>query len=376
MPLFHTDEQTMIKEMVAPLLAEQGSGAIRAQRDLGPETAYSSGQWRQFVEMQLPGLLVSSAHGGGGLGHVEAGIVMEEIGRTLSPSPFLASAIGAVTALGFADDALQARWLPALAGGAIAALAIDEGLKHRPGHVALSARAEKGGFRLNGVKRSVVGASEAELLIVNARTSGAVNDESGLTLFALSLPREGVRVEGQRLIDGSVAAMVRFDDALVEETAVIGETGQGRAPLSAMVDAVRIGAAAELVGVASAAAALALAHLKQRSQFGRLIGQFQALQHRAAMVYVEIEIARAAVLKAQHLLDAGDPAAPLMIAVAKSKAGAASRRAVQEGVQMHGGMGMTDEHDVGLYMKRDRVLDEMFGDAGFHADRVAQLNGY
>ena len=162
----------------------------------------------------------------------------------------------------------------------------------------------------------------------------------------------------------------------MDADAVIGEVGQGGARLDRLLDAGRAGAASEMVGLGSQAMAMTVDYLKQRKQFGRAIGEFQALQHRAAHLYAELEIARAAVLKAQQLLDEGGDRAQAMVAVAKAKAGRASTLAVQEGVQMHGGIGMTDEYDIGLYMKRDRVLNELFGDAAFHADRLARMRGY
>jgi alkylation response protein AidB-like acyl-CoA dehydrogenase len=186
----------------------------------------------------------------------------------------------------------------------------------------------------------------------------------------------GLDLENVSLADSSKAARLRFDNVEVDADAVIGEVDGGWAPLSRALNAGRAGAAAELVGVATGSSEMTFDYLKQRKQFGRLIGEFQALQHRAAHLYGEIEIARAAALKAAELLDAGDEGAELMVAVAKAKAGRTAALAVQEGVQMHGGIGMTDEHDIGLYMKREAVLSEMFGGPRFHANRVAQLSGY
>ena len=167
-----------------------------------------------------------------------------------------------------------------------------------------------------------------------------------------------------------------FDNVAVDADAVVGEVDGGWAPLSRALNAGRAGAAAELVGVAAGASEMTFEYLKQRKQFGKLIGEFQALQHRAAHLYGEIEIARAAALKAAQLLDAGDDKAELFVSVAKAKAGRVSALAVQEGVQMHGGIGMTDEHDIGLYMKREAVLSELFGSPRYHANRVAELSGY
>jgi alkylation response protein AidB-like acyl-CoA dehydrogenase len=234
----------------------------------------------------------------------------------------------------------------------------------------MSAGRAGNGFRLSGRKQFVVQGASADLIVV-----AALADE-GLTLFAVEKDRPGLEVEGVRLADSSIGARMEFRDVEVDADAVIGEIGEGGALLDRMLAAGRVGAAAEMVGIGSQAMAMTVDYLRQRKQFGRAIGEFQALQHRAAHLYSELEIARAATLKAQQLLDEGDEQAEAMVAVAKAKAGRASTLAVQEGVQMHGGIGMTDEYDIGLYMKRDRVLNELFGDPAFHADRLARMRGY
>lgn len=377
MPLFHTEDQAMLKDMAAPFLAGQAPVKhLRQLRDGNDPTGFSRDLWKQFAEMGLTGMLVPEGEGGSGLGHVEVGIVLEEIGRNLSPSPFLSTAVAAVTVLAAADSETRSRHLPGiLAGETVAAIAVDEGRKHRPTAIALRADRAGNGFRLTGAKQFVVHGHVADLLIVAARTSGE-GGEAGITLFAVDGHAAGLSPEPLRLADSSIAARVDFDGVEVDAGAVIGEVDHGWAPLSRMLDAGRVGVASEMLGVAGAATAMTMDYLKQRKQFGRLIGEFQALQHRAAHLYSELEIARAAVLKAQQLLDAGDDRAALMVAVAKAKTGRATALAVQEGVQMHGGIGMTDEYDIGLYMKRHRVLEELFGDAGFHADQVARLNDY
>jgi len=214
------------------------------------------------------------------------------------------------------------------------------------------------------------------VILIAARTGGASGETEGLTLFAVEKGANGVEIERVALADSSKAARLSFDNVAVDADAVVGEVDRGWAPLSRALNAGRAGAAAELVGVAAGASDMTFEYLKQRKQFGKLIGEFQALQHRAAHLYGEVEIARAAVLKAAQLLDAGDAQAELMVSVAKAKAGRVSTLAVQEGVQMHGGIGMTDEHDIGLYMKRDAVLSELFGSPRYHSARVAELSGY
>ncbi len=377
MPLYLTDDQAMLRETARDFMAEQG--AIRAQlrhwRDKGCKDGFGHGLWKQFAEMGFTGILVPEAEGGLGLGHVEAGIVLEEIGRNLTPSPFLVSAIAFVE--GVKGGAAGERWLPGiLSGDTVAAVAVDEGRKHRPEAIAMRAERSGNGFMLSGEKSFVVQGGSADVILVAARTGGASGETDGLTLFAVEKDASGLSAASERTLDSAMAARLRFDNVAVDADAVVGEVDQGWAVLTRLLGAGRAGAAAEMIGVASGAMDMTVDYLKQRTQFGVPVGSFQALQHRAAHLYGELEIARAATLKAQQLLDEGSDEAELMVSVAKAKAGQAARLAVQEGVQMHGGIGMTDEHDIGLYMKRDRALDELWGDANYHVDRVARLTGY
>jgi alkylation response protein AidB-like acyl-CoA dehydrogenase len=327
--------------------------------------------------MGFIGILIDEAHGGLALGHVEAGIVLEEIGRNLTPSPFLSTAVGAVAAMTAGSEEQRASWLPRIAAGeVIAALALDETARHRPDRIALRAERSGNGFTLSGEKRFVAHGHVADLLVVAARTAGSPGEKEGITLFAVEKGAANLSVQADRLVDSSVCARLSFDGVRVRADAVIGDIDNGWRGLEQILGAMRAGAAAELVGVGGGAMDMTMGYLKERKQFGRPIGSFQALQHRAAHLYAEMEIARAAALKAQRLLDAGDPAAEQAVLVAKGFAGHASALAVRESVQMHGGIGMTDEYDVGLFMKRQRVLAEMFGDADFHADQLARLSGY
>ena len=370
------DDQRMLADTVAPFMAEEGAigKQLRHWRDTGCTDGFGHGLWKQFAELGLNGILIPEAHGGAGLGQVEANIVLEEIGRNLTPSPFLTTAVAAVRAL---EGSAQAeRWFPGIAAGeTVAALAIDESKRHDPAAIALEAKRQGNGFVLNGKKQFVVHGASADVLLVAARTAGAAGETDGLTLFAVEKGASGLGLENVALADSSKAARLTLDNVSVDSDAVIGEVDCGWSPLSKALHAGRAGAAAELTGVAAGAAAMTVDYLKQRKQFGRLIGEFQALQHRAAHLYGEVEIARAAALKAAQLLDSGDEGATLMVSVAKAKAGEVARLAVQEGVQMHGGIGMTDEHDIGLYMKRQAFLDELFGGPRFHAAQVASLNG-
>ena len=379
MPLYHTEDQTMLADTARAFMAEEGAIAkqLRHWRDTNCKDGFGHGLWQQMAEMGFTGLLVAEADGGLGMGHVEAGIVLEEIGRNLTPSPFLTSSVMAASAIGAGSADLKARWLPGLiAGESVFAVAVDEGAKHRPERIKTRAERAGNGFRLTGAKDFVVHGGSADMLVIAARTAGADDDDAGITLFAVPRDAAGLVQDAVRLVDSSIATHLKLDNLEVDGDAVIGEVDGGREVLNRMLAAGRVGAAAESVGVARGAFEMTVTYLKQRKQFGQLIGEFQALQHRVSHLYSEIEIARAAVIKAQQLLDGGSEKAELMVSVAKAKAGKAAALAVKEGVQMHGGIGMTDEYDIGLYMKRDRALAEFMGDMYYHAERVARLSGY
>ncbi|MET4594824.1 MULTISPECIES: acyl-CoA dehydrogenase family protein [unclassified Sphingomonas] len=375
MPLYLDDDQTVLQDTIRDFVAEHAPVShMRALRDAEDETGFSRDLWKQFAEMGFTGILIGEDQGGLGLGHVEAGVVLEQIGRNLSPSPFLTTAVAAVEALKGTGQA--ERWFPGIiAGETVAALAIDEAAKHRDS-IAMTAERAGNGFRLTGAKRFVAHGHTADLIIVAARTAGGADDADGITLFAVPKDAAGLSANAERLADASLAARLDFDGVEVDADAVIGEVDAGRAPLDRLLRAGRTGASAELLGVGGGAMDMTIGYMKQRKQFGTLIGSFQALQHRAAHLYSEMEVARAAVLKAQQLLDTGSDRADEAVSVAKAMTALATTLSVQESVQMHGGIGMTDEYDIGFYMKRARVLAELFGDANFHADRLAIAAGY
>jgi acyl-CoA dehydrogenase len=373
MPLILTDEQAMLKEAADGFLAEHAPLAhLRRLRDDRDANGVSRDLWRAFGEMGFAGVVIPEDHGGSGLGAVEAGVVAEALGRTLTPSPFLGSGVLSAKVLTEAASAeQQAAWLPRIAAGeAIVALAVDEAAKHAPAKIATVAERAGNGFRLNGAKGFVLDGHVADALIVAALTEG------GLTLFLIDPKTPGVEIERTAMVDAHNAARVTLTDVAIDADAVIGAVDGGEAPLEAALNLGRACAAASLTGAGDQAFQITLDYLRTRTQFGKFIGEFQALQHRAAHLFSEIEIARAAVLGALQALDAGREDAALAVSVAKAKAGRVAELAVQEAVQMHGGVGMTDEFDVGLFMKRVRVLNELLGDAGFHQERMARAQGF
>ena len=281
------EDQKMLRETAENFLREQGGPAkqLRHWRDTGCTDGYGTALWKQFGELGLTGICIPEDQGGLGLGAVEAALVLEEIGRNLTPSPFLTTAV--VGARAIAGTAHAERWFPPiLAGEAVLALAVDEERRHAPERTALSAERRGNGFLLNGAKQFVVHGNSADLVLTVARTAGSPGEREGLTLFAV--PKGAAEMERVTLADSSKAARMTFDNVELDADAVVGEVDNGWSPLSSALNAGRAGAAAELVGVAAGSTAMTIDYLKQRKQFGKLIGEFQALQHRAAHLYGEI----------------------------------------------------------------------------------------
>lgn len=378
MALVLTDEQTMIRDSAEGFFAEKAPvSELRRLRDANDPVGFSRELWKAMAEMGFAGLLVPEAHGGVGLGYVAAGVVQEAIGKNLSPTPMLSTAILGATALNAAGTEEQkAALLPKLASGdLLMALASEEKSRHAPSFVETRAEPSGNGFKLNGAKTFVLDGHIADKLIVAARTAGEAADTSGLTLFLVDRQADGVAVDRTVMVDSRNAARIRLDGVQVDGADVLGEVGGGWPVLERVLDAGRACLAAEMLGVSSESFTRTVDYLKQREQFGVKIGSFQALQHRAAHLFCEIELLRSATLRALQALDEGGNAA-LFVSLAKGKAGEVAKLATNEAVQMHGGIGMTDEFDIGFFMKRARAAMETFGDVAFHGDRMARLMGY
>jgi alkylation response protein AidB-like acyl-CoA dehydrogenase len=346
---------------------------LRKLRDTRDATGFSRDLWREFASQGYSGVLVPEEQGGLGLTVVEAGLISERLGHTLTPTPFLSTAVLAARVISRAGSAAQQeRLLPRIAAAEIiVALAVDECSKHRPAVTETRAERDGAGFVLDGSKLLVLDGHVADTLIVAARTGA-----EALTLFLVEASAAGVELERTIMVDAHNAARLRLRGVHVGADAVLGVVGGGAALLEQLLDVGRAVIAAQLLGVADEVFGRTVAYLKERKQFNRPIGEFQALQHRAAQLYCDLELTRAIVLKALQAVDRDAIQARVLVSQAKSRACTTASRAVQEGVQMHGGIGMTDALDIGLFMKRARVLQELFGDAGFHADRIATLRGY
>jgi len=373
-----TEEQSILRDQARTWCQNRMPvSAYRKIRNSGEPLGFDPAIYAEMAEMGWTGVVAPEACGGSDFGYLSLGFILEEMGRTLVPSPLIPSALGAGSALmlgGSADQ--QQRYLtPIVSGELIGALAVDEGPRHAPEQVAVMAERDGDGYRLNGAKSFVLGGVAAGLLVVSARTSGEPGDEAGVTLFLVPADAPGVTRTALYLIDGHGAADITLRDVAVDAGQVLGEVAKGGALLARVLDRVRAGLAAEMLGSALAAFEMTIDYLKTRSQFGQLIGSFQALQHRAARMFGELELARSCVEAALAAIDADSPEVPELVSLAKAFMGETLFLVSNELLQMHGGIGMTDEHDAGLYFKRARVAEAAFGNRAYHRERYARLNG-
>ncbi|MDX5329986.1 MAG: acyl-CoA dehydrogenase family protein [Caulobacteraceae bacterium] len=352
--------------------------AFRKMRDSGVELGYDANAWNEMAEMGWAGVIIPEEFGGSDFGYLSMGLILEETGRTLTASPLLASGLAAASALVLGgSDAQKSEYLPKIAGGEIVGtLAVDEGAHHAPEKVALKAEKSGSGYKLTGSKSFVLEGLAANLLIVSARTSGKPGDTDGITLFLVPADAAGVTRKRLRLADSRGAANIEFAGVEVGADAVLGEVDKGWPLLEKTLDRARAGLAAEMLGSAVQAFETTLDYLKVRVQFGQVIGSFQALQHRAAKMFTDLELARSAVEAALQAIDADTPDVPELVSLAKAKMGDVFHLVSNEMVQMHGGIGMTDAHDAGFYMKRARAAEAAYGSQSYHRDRYARIQGY
>jgi alkylation response protein AidB-like acyl-CoA dehydrogenase len=373
-----TEEQTLIKEQAKSWAAEEAPvSKFREMRDSGNELGFDKATWAAIGELGWAGILVPEEHGGVDMGHLTFGVVLEELGRRLTASPLLASGLVGVDALRIAgSEAQQAHWLPKLAEGrAILTLAVDEGPRHAPLATALEAKATDAGFTLDGTKVHVLEGLAADAFVVAARTSGRPGDETGLTLFLVDGHAPGIERTRLSLADSRGYANVAFKNVSVGRDDVLGSVDGGFPLLDRVLDRARAGLAAEMLGVAAQSFDMTLDYLKNRVQFGQVIGSFQALGHRAAGLFTEMELARSCVEAALQAIDADADDVAELCSLSKAKAGDFLHHMSNELIQIHGGIGMTDEFDAGLYLKRARALEFTYGNQSFHRDRYATLVG-
>ena len=336
--------------------------AFRKMRDSGAELGYDAAAWNEMAEMGWAGVIIPEEYGGSNFGYLSLGLVLEELGRTLTASPLLSSGLAAASALMLGgSDAQKSEWLPKIAeGAAVGALAIDEGAHHNPAKVETTVS----GGKITGKKTFVLEGMAAGIIIVSGK------GPDGVGLFLVRGDDPGVKRTRLSLADSRGAANIAFEGAACEPLS------GGAELIDKVLDRARAGVAAEMLGSALQAFETTLDYLKVRVQFGQVIGSFQALQHRAAKMFTDLELSRSAVEAALAAIDADSPDVPELVSLAKAKMGDTFHLVSNEMVQMHGGIGMTDAHDAGFYLKRARAAEAAFGNQAFHRDRYAKIQGY
>ncbi len=376
------EDQQLLKDSAKSFVDQNAPvSVLRGLRDSKDGRGYDQALWQQMLELGWAGMAIPEAYGGFDFGYQGLGVVLEETGRTLLSSPLIASVLlggSAITVLG--SEAQKSSLLPQIvAGELLLALAVDEKVNHCPNRISTTAEKKGDGYVINGSKTFVLDGHIANKLLVVARTSGATDDNDGLSVFLVDADVEGVSIARSWMVDSRNSAKITFNNVSVDADSLLGEEGNAFAGLNRVLDIGRIGVAAEMLGSMQQAFDMTLDYLKQREQFGVLIGSFQGLQHRAAEMYSEIELCKSAVRGALSALDDGDKTdeeVAILASIAKAKLSEVATLVSNEAVQMHGGIGMTDEYDIGFYMKRARVASAFLGDALFHRDRYATLSGF
>ncbi len=374
-----TEEQTLLKDQAASWAsAEAPVSKFRAMRDGGKEAGFDEATWAAIVEMGWTGILVPEEYGGSDLGYLTFGVVLEELGKHLAASPLFASAyVGATALLLAGTDAQKSDHLPRIVDGSeIVTLAVDEGPRHAPARTALAAKAEGDGYVLTGSKTLVLEGMSATHFIVVARSTGKAGDAEGLSLFIVPADAAGLTRTQVKTMDSRGYAELQLDGVEVPATALMGPAGQAGEVLEEVLDRARAGVGAEMLGVGAQAFEMTLEYLKTRKQFGAVIGSFQALGHRAAELFASMELARSCGEAALQEIDAQSNSVAKACSLSKAKVGDYLHTMSNQLIQIHGGIGMTDEFDAGLYLKRSRVLENLYGNQAFHRDRYARLLGF
>ena len=379
MALVLNEEQQSLKDIAKEFLQKNAPVThFREIRDNESELGYDPDLWKQMVDLGWSGILVPEEYGGFDFGMVGMGSILEEMGKMLTPSPLFSTGVLGVSLISLGGNEKQKQtYLPQIVDGSITtALALEEGNRHSPLSINTEAKKDGKNYTLTGNKTFVIDGHSSNLLIVAARTSGSENDSSGITLFLVDPSIDGVQVSKTSMVDSRNSANITLNEVIVSLDDVLGEENNGAALLEEVLDRAQIAISAEMLGNASQAFDITLEYLKERKQFGAVIGSFQALQHRAAEMYSELELTKSSVIAACVAADEQSNDLRRMASLAKFKAGETNHLVTNEAVQMHGGVGVTDEYDVGLYLKRARVTEQIFGNSEYHLDRYASLSEY
>ncbi len=379
MSLALSEEQELLKNTAREFVSENSPvKELRRLRDAQDPVGFSRDLWKQMGELGWAGIVLPEDLGGAGLGYAELGIVLEECGRTLAATPLVSTTLLAGNALLLGGNETQRKEILTAVAKAerVLALALQEGAHHAPYAIATRAEAIASGYRLTGKKTFVLDGHVADQLVVVARTAGASGERDGLSLFLVPKAARGLTVTRTIMVDGRNAANLTLDGVEVERSALVGSAGRGADVLDAVLDRATIGLAAEMLGTLAEAFERTIKYLKDRKQFGVPIGSFQALKHRAASMFVEVELSRSIVLEALRAIDENRPDVSQLASVAKAKLSDAIHLIGNEAVQMFGGIGVTDEEEIGLFLKRARAAELTLGDAAYHRARFAALSGF
>ena len=379
MKLVLSEEEQFLKD-TAKNFAEERSplSHFRSLRDNNDPNLWDKNIWLEMVKLGWPGILIPEEFGGSNFGVTGIGVILQECAKTLTPSPLFATGVlGAYAISEFGNDDQKNNYLPKIVNGEITtALAVDEISHHDPSATELIAKKNNSGFTLSGKKIFVIDGASADLLIVLARTSGSKGDSTGLSLFFIDSDQSGIEAKKLDMADSRNYANIYFNDVSVDKSSLLGDLETAGETVESILDIGRIAISAEMLGNAESAFEITLDYLKQRKQFGALIGSFQALQHRAAEMFCEIELTKSSVLAAMRAADENSNELQRLSSLSKTVAGETLHLVSNEAIQMHGGIGVTDEYDIGFFLKRARVAEQIFGSAKYHTERYANLSGF
>ena len=379
MKLVLTEEEQFLQDTAKSFAAERSPiSHFRNLRDTNDPILWDKDLWSEMVKLGWPGILIPEEYGGSNFGLTGMGVILQECAKTLTPSPLFATGVlGAYAINTYGNDEQKNSFLPKIVNGEITtALAIDESSHHNPSETNLSAKKDKNNFIINGKKIFVIDGASADLLIVLSRTSGEKGDLTGLTLFVIDISSPGIDVVKLDMADSRNYANISFNDVKIDASCILGDIEAGGEIAEDILDIGRIAISSEMLGNAESAFETTIDYLKQRKQFGVLIGSFQALQHRAAEMFCELELTKSSVMAALRAADEKSNELQRLSSLAKTVAGETLHLVSNEAIQMHGGIGVTDEYDIGFFLKRARVAEQIFGNSKYHTERYANLSGF
>ena len=379
MKLVLSEEEQFLKDTAKNFAAEKSPiSHFRALRDNDDPTLWDKEIWSEMVKLGWPGILIPEEYGGSNFGVAGIGVILQECAKTLTPSPLFATGVlGAYAISNYGNEEQKKNYLPKIVNGEITtALAVDEFSHHNPNNSVMSAKKEGSNYVLNGKKIFVIDGASADLYIVLSRTSGNSGDSAGMTLFLINADASGIEKIKLDMADSRNYANIVFNNVLIDSSQILGNEETGGETIEDILDIGRIAISSEMLGNAESAFETTLDYLKQRKQFGVLIGSFQALQHRAAEMFCELELTKSSVMAALRAADENSNELQRMSSLAKTIAGETLHLVSNEAIQMHGGIGVTDEYDIGFFLKRARVAEQIFGSSKYHTERYANLSGF